>query len=101
MMTLEDIAAKNDAIVINEVPGISWRIVGARRKEKTQPPLLHRLLGICKEDDGEEEDGAKGYVCWTCGAAYDTSRAMEFLRHIKVCCKDDSSYKTMESTNRK
>jgi hypothetical protein len=92
MMTLGDIAEKNGAALINEVPGISWRIVDANVTAKAQPSLLQRLLGYCAEDE-EEEAGAEGYLCWTCGASYETDKAMEFLRHIKVCCKDESSSK--------
>jgi len=83
---MADIAEKNGAVLINEVPGISWRMTGTCRTEEAQPSLLQRLFGLY-EDEDEEEDSAKVYSCWTCGASYETGRAMEFLRHIKVCCK--------------
>ena len=100
MMTLVDVAARNGAVLVEEVPGISWRMVDAGVKEKTLPAHLQRSV-LCEEDEDEEEDGAKGYLCWTCGASYDTSRAMEFLKHIMTCCKDSSSSKTMGSSNGK
>ena len=86
MMSLDGIAAKNGAVLINEVPGISWRMTVAGATEKAQPSLLQRLFGFCMEEAAE--DCANGYLCWTCGASYDAGKAMEFLRHIKVCCRD-------------
>jgi hypothetical protein len=92
MMTLADVAARNGALLVEDVPGISWRIVDAGVKEKARTSPLQRS-GFCEEDEDDEEDGAKKYLCWTCGAAYETGRAMEFLKHIMKCCKDESSKK--------
>jgi hypothetical protein len=87
MMTLADIAARNGAVLVEEVPGISWRIVDAGVKGNASSSLLQRS-GLCEEDEDDEEDCAKRYLCWTCGASYDTSMAMEFLKHIMKCCKE-------------
>jgi hypothetical protein len=88
MMTLAEMAERNGAVLINEVPGISWRMTGAGKTEKAQPSLLQRLFGLCEEEEVEKENCSKEYLCWTCGASYEIGRAREFLRHIKVCCKD-------------
>ena len=91
VMTLTEMAEKNGALVINEMPDVSWRVVDAAAKEKAHSSLLQRLLGFCEGDEGEEEDCAACYSCWTCGASYDTSRAREFLMHIMTCCAKDPS----------
>jgi hypothetical protein len=93
MATMADIAEKNGAVLINEVPGISWRMTDANVTEKTQPSLLQRLFGLCEDEEEEVADCTKGYLCWTCGASYETNRAKEFLIHIRKCCKGEPSAK--------
>lgn len=74
--------------VINEVPVISWNVMDSATKERAQPSLPNKLLESCDEDEGDEEKNAGCYSCWTCGASYETGRALEFLRHIVKCCKE-------------
>jgi hypothetical protein len=86
-MAIDGIEAGNGAVVVNDTLGISLRRDAPKETENVQPSLLQRLLGFFEEEEVEAEDCAKGYACWTCGASYETSRAREFLMHIKECCK--------------
>jgi hypothetical protein len=91
MTTLADIAEKDWAVSVEGVPGISLRLTDSGGMEKTLHSVLQRIFGLYDDAEEAEEDCAEAYKCWTCGASYETGRAIEFLRHIKVCCKGPSS----------
>ena len=93
MMTLTDIAEKNWAVMVEDAPRVSLKLMDAGAMEHTLQSFLQRAFGLYEEDEGEEEDCAEGYLCWTCGASYETGRAREFLWHIRECCKNRSSSK--------
>jgi len=85
---MDDIEARNGMVMVNEVLGIPLRKETSEGMGNARPSLLQRLFGFREEDDVEEEGCAKKYLCWTCGAAYETGNEREFLRHIKECCRD-------------
>jgi hypothetical protein len=100
-MTLANIAEKNWAVLVEDTPNISLKLFDASGMEKMLQSFLQKTFGLCNEEESEEENGAKSYLCWTCGTSYKAGREREFLWHIRECCRNESSSRTTGDANGK
>ena len=85
METLADILRTNNVYVKENVPGMVWSLIEGEPEKEQQAPRPGLFNFWRREKEEKPKSDAKKFTCWTCG---DELEAIDFLRHIKVCCKD-------------
>lgn len=83
MVFLADLIKSGEVAVVEEVPGLVWRVVEPNKK--AQPAPQRGLFKFWKKQESPTtQSNVKKFTCWTCGKEY---VAADFLWHIRECCK--------------